>query len=179
MAGMPWPRSVTTVPGLGARRDVDLLVAVERRHAHGRAERRGRRGHVDDGDEVVAVADEALVLGDAHEHVEVAGRPAALAGVAAAGQADALLVGDAGRHVHVERLAHRLAPAARARRAGLGGHPPLAAADVADLLAHELAERRARDRAQPAGAVAARQVSTSEPGSARLPWQRSQASTRS
>ena len=49
-----------------------------------RAERGERRGHVDHRDEVVAVAHEALVLADADDDVQVAGRPAALAGVAAA-----------------------------------------------------------------------------------------------
>ena len=42
--------------GLGAGVDLDVDVAVERRRLHGGAERRQRRGDVDDGDEVVAVA---------------------------------------------------------------------------------------------------------------------------
>ena len=62
-------------------------------------------------DEVVAVAQEALVLGDAHEHVQVAGRAAAVAGVAAPGDADALLVGDPGGDVDLRACA----PAACAR----------------------------------------------------------------
>ena len=54
---------------------------------------------------------EALVLSDTHEHVEVPRRPAALAGVAAAAQPDALPAGDPGGHVHLERLVNG-APAA-------------------------------------------------------------------
>ena len=77
-----------------------------------------------------------------HQHVEVAGRAAALAGVAAAAQPDALLVGDPRRHVDLERLARRAAPAPAALGAGLAGHLALAAADVAGLGAHQLAERR-------------------------------------
>ena len=83
--------------------ETDLVRAVERRDADARAERGDGRGHVDHGDEVVAVADEALVLGDVDEHVEVAGRRAGLAGVAVAAQADALAVGDAGRDVDAQR----------------------------------------------------------------------------
>ena len=83
--------------GLGAGGHLDLLVAVERGHAHGRAERRRRGGHVDHGHQVVAVAQEALVLAHVDQHVQIAGRAAALARVAAAREPDALVVGDAGR----------------------------------------------------------------------------------
>src|SRR3712207_7507923 len=48
------------------------------------------RRHVDHGDQVLAVAQEARVLTHAHDDVEVAGRPAGLALVAAAGEPDAL-----------------------------------------------------------------------------------------
>ena len=42
--------------------------------------------------QVLAVADEALVLAHAHQHVEVAGGPAALARVPAPAEPDALAV---------------------------------------------------------------------------------------
>ena len=74
---MPWPRSVDRLARLRAGPDVDVLGAVERRHLELRAERGERRGDVEHRDEVVAVADEALVRLDRDEHVEVAGRRAA------------------------------------------------------------------------------------------------------
>ena len=80
-----------------------------------------------DGDEVVAVAQEALVGGDADEDVEVAGRAAALARVPAAAEADALAVGDALGHVDAQRPAAHLAPAAVALLARLRGDLALAA----------------------------------------------------
>src|SRR5262249_14424345 len=107
------------------------------------------------GDEVVAVADEALVGRDVGEHVEVAGRAAALARVAAAGQADALPVGDARGDVDAQRAPAHLAPAALAALAGLLGHTAVAAPDVAADLAQHLPERRGRDRLQDALAAAA------------------------
>ena len=81
---MPRPRSVITVPGCvpagtstsSSPSSVGTETVVP--------ERRVRRRQVDHGDQVVAVAHEALVLGHLHEHVEVAGRAAVVAGVAAA-----------------------------------------------------------------------------------------------
>ena len=64
-------------------------------------------GDVDDGDEVAAVAQEALVLGDAHDDVEVAVRAAALARVPAGRDVDPLAVGDAGRHADLARACAR------------------------------------------------------------------------
>ena len=168
---MPRPRSTISRragcrPGPRARTG-----AVERRDLDRRAERRQRRGHVDHRDQVLAVAQEALVLAHPHDDVEVAGRAAVLARVAAAREPDALAVGDARRDV--DRDAARLAHDARAVAlvAGRLGHAAVAAADVADRGAHELAERRARDALVLAGAVAVRQVTIGVPGSAPLPLQ--------
>ena len=58
-------------------------------------------------------------------------------------------------HVHAERLAHGAPSPAFALVAGLLRDLALAAADVAGLLAHQLAERRPADGAQAAGAAAA------------------------
>src|SRR4051794_21862473 len=140
---------------LRAGRDVDLHLAVERRRRQLRPQRRQRRGDVEHGDEVVAVAQEALVGLDAHEHVQVARRPTALAGVTAPAEPDPLAVGDAARHVDAQRAPAHLAPAAVAVLARLGGHLALAVADVAGRLAHDLPERRAAHRLQDAHAAAA------------------------
>jgi hypothetical protein len=98
------------------------------------------------------------------EDVEVAGRPAALARVAAPAQADALAVGDARRHVDIERPAADLAPATVAALAGRLGGAPLAAADVAGDLPDDLPERRARHRLQDACAAAALARDDRRPG---------------
>ncbi len=130
-----------TSPGCvpGATLHVDL--AVERRDRQRHPDRRRRRGDVEHGDEVVAVAQEALVGLHVHEHVEVPGRPAAVAGVPAAAEAHALAVVDPGGDVDAQRASSHLAPAALAALARLFGGPAVAAADVAGHLAHNLAER--------------------------------------
>jgi hypothetical protein len=61
-------------------------------------------------------------------------------------------------------------------RARLLGHAALAAAHVAGDLAHDLPEGRPRHRLQHAGAAAALAGDDRRPGSAPLPWQRSQVS---
>ena len=133
-----------------------------------------------DGHQVVAVAQEALVLGDAHEHVEVARRPAALAGVAAAGER-----GCAGRP--------RSPPARRpagacGRRRGRGPRhsehgvsatlpsPPQTSQATARTTCPNGVRETARSWPEPPQRS---QVSIGVPGSAPLPWQRSQASTTS
>ncbi len=59
---MPWPRSVMLSPGCVPAVERDLLRAVERRHAERAPSAADGGGDVDDRHEVVAVADEALVL---------------------------------------------------------------------------------------------------------------------
>ena len=78
----PQPAQHLAVARLGAGRDLDLLLAVERRDGHRAAEHRGGRGHLDDADEVGALAAKALVVGDVDLDVEVAGARPGLAGVA-------------------------------------------------------------------------------------------------
>ena len=69
---MPRPRSRIVSPGWVPGGDLDRDVAVERRHLDRRAERGQRRRDVDDGDQVLGVAQEALVLAHPHDDVEVA-----------------------------------------------------------------------------------------------------------
>jgi hypothetical protein len=76
--------------------------------------------------------------------------------VAAAAEADALLVGDPRRHLDLKALAHGAPPAPLALMARLGGDAALTPAGFTRLLAHELAERGARDSPHPSGAVAGR-----------------------
>ena len=139
-----------------------------------------RRRHVDDRDEVVAVAHEALVLAHAHEHVEVARRAAALARVAAAGEADPLAVVDPGRDVDLERAAADRASAPAALGARLARRccpsPPQTSHTVARTI---WPNGVAAHRLQLAGAPQRAQVSIGVPGSAPLPWQCSQRATAS
>src|ERR671915_303561 len=133
-------------PRLRAGRYVDLLVAVQRGHRDGGAERRRRGRHVHHGDEVVAVAHEALVLRHANEHVEVPRRAAALPGVAPAGEPDALLVGDPGRHVHFERALPPHGHVAALHAAGAA-----ATAEGAEGIAAEEGVEYVRERPEPVG----------------------------
>src|SRR6185312_1397660 len=105
-------------------------LGVERRHLDAAAERglhhRDRHLAVDVG----SLALEQLVAAHREEHVEVARRAAARAGLALAGEADARAVLDAGRDVDLERL---VAP--HAALAGTG------AARLVDHLARAMAGR--------------------------------------
>src|SRR4051794_8999653 len=141
---------------LRAGRDLERDRPVERRDVDRRAERRRRRRDVDHRHEVLAVAQEALVLAHAHHHVEVAGRPTALARVPPAGDPDALAVRDPGRDVDAHRAVLDPVRAAAAHLARLLGHAAVAAAHVADPRSHELAEARAGNGLDLAGALAAR-----------------------
>ena len=157
---------------LRAGRDLQLERLVQRRHVERRAERGERGGHVDDGHEVVAVAHEALVLGDAHEHVQVAGRAALLARVAATGEADPLAVGDPSGHV--DRQRQRARPCARARgtrlHGCLGTRP--SPSQVSQTVARTTWPNGVRVTARSWPAPPQRShVSIGVPGSAPLPWQ--------
>src|SRR5512133_1002864 len=61
---------------LGAGRNGDLARARQRLDVDRRAQHRHRRRHVDDRDDALAVAVKALVLGDSHLDVEIAGAAA-------------------------------------------------------------------------------------------------------
>src|SRR5205807_3266300 len=105
---------------------------------------------------IVAVAHEPVVRDHVDEHVDVAGRAAPLARVAAPGQPDPLLVVDPGRDVDAEAPPRGLASAPAALLAGRLGDAPVTAASIADGRAHQLSERRPRDRTKLAGSAAAR-----------------------
>ena len=142
--GMPSPRSVSTSPGCVPARQLDGRCALERGDLQRGAERRERRGHVEHGDQVVALAHEARVLANAHEHVEVPGgalRPRR--------RGPCRRGGCAGRRRYPRGCRHR-ARVARARRprpaalvAGLARDAPVAVADVARHRPDHLPERRA------------------------------------
>ena len=112
-AHVPAPSTAERGHALAAQRD-DLArlraglelqrgVAFERRHLQGRAESGEGSGDIYGGDEVIAVAHEALVLAHPHEHIQIARARAQLASVAATGKADALPIGDARRNLDLER----------------------------------------------------------------------------
>ena len=110
--GMPAPRITRTSPGCAPGSNSSSTspsivgtVAVV-------AQRSLRDRQVDLRDQVVALADEARVGPDADEHVQVAGAPAELAGVALAAEPDALAVVDPRRDLDREPSA----PRRRARR---------------------------------------------------------------
>ena len=149
--GGPSPRRRWTVPCWVPGRHADPLRAGERRHLDRRAldrlDDRDRDVHL----EVVALALEDRALGDARDHVQVAGRAAAAAGLALAGQPHAAAVAHARRDVHLvaldlARLAAAVAGRARVLDLGAG-----AAADAARLRDREEALRLGLDAAALAG----------------------------
>src|SRR3546814_15759188 len=91
----PYTTLFRSLAGLGFGGDADLGLTVERRHAHGVAERGLRNADRDFAVQVVAVAHEDLVRAHAHLDVQVARRRARRAGLALAGQADAVAAVDA------------------------------------------------------------------------------------
>src|SRR5215207_4807504 len=123
LAAQPLDRPVP-----GAAGHAQLLDAVERRHLDVRAADR-----LGDGDrhldlEVVALAPEDRRLLDAGDHVEVAGRTAAQAGLALAGQPDPRALLDAGGDVDLVLLELARAALALAGMAGVLDDGPGAAA---------------------------------------------------
>src|SRR5205814_4239120 len=88
--------------GLRAGGDLELSEAVDHRHLDGRTECRQRRGHVDDRDQVVLMANEARVLANPYLDVQVARRAAVFSGMASAGDPDPLSVLDPGGDVDGE-----------------------------------------------------------------------------
>src|SRR5215203_3771950 len=140
---------------LRARLQLDLLLALERRHRHRRPQHRLGRRDRDDADQVATVALEALVLRDPNLHVEIPGWRPRLAGMAGAADPHPLSVFDPGRDV--DRTGPAL-PGATAAAADLArglrdfAGPP---ADVAGDAADHLPERRSRHLSQLAGAAAA------------------------
>ena len=152
----PAAAQLDRLAGLRARAHVDVLGALERRHLELGAERGQRRGHVEHRDEVVAVADEALVRRDRDEHVEVARRPRPprRRGRGPLTRMRWPSAIPAGMSI-ADRVREHLAPAAVAARAAPLGDLAVAAADVAGDRPRDLAERRAADGLQHAVAAAA------------------------
>src|SRR5208283_4003014 len=111
--------------------------------------------HVERGDQVIALAHEALVGPDADGDVQIAWRGTELARVAVTAQADALTVGDAGGHLDLEVALDRPAPAPATLAAWLLGDAAVAVAHVAEDGAHHLPERCAGDGLQLPAAAAA------------------------
>ena len=153
--GIPRPAQDAHLARLRARVELELDRAVERLDAD-----RGADGGLDDRqvdlrEDVVSLADEALVGADAHADVDVAGAAAERARVPLAGEADPLAVVDAGRDVDLELALLERAPRAVARLARMLDDAAGAAALRAGRLADELAEDAARDLLEPAGPAAA------------------------
>ncbi len=153
---MPSPRSVSTSPGW-----VPAGISIEAAPSSVgtssvRADRRQRRGHVERGDQVVALAHEALVGAHPHEHVQVARRGARPRRRARwpprrMRWPSAIPAGTS----TVELALGRAAAAPAALPAGLAGDASVAVAGVADDRAHHLPEGRAGHRLQLPGAAAA------------------------
>ena len=102
--------------------------------------------------DIGALALEQLVAAHRQEHVEIAGRPAARAGLALAGEPDARAVLDAGRDVDLERLLATHATLAGAAAARLVDHLAGAVTGMAGALDGE----EALLGAQPPAALAGR-----------------------
>src|SRR4051812_6688425 len=141
---------------LRPRRQLELLLPVERRDREGGAERGLREREVDGRVDVVAFAHESLVGADLHLDIDVACPTADEPGVPHAGQADLLSVVDPRRDL--DRQRPLLDDAAGAAALGAQSLDPAAGATArrAGLGADELAEDAPRHLLQPPGSVARR-----------------------
>ena len=102
---------------LRPRRQLELLLPVERRNREGGAERGLREGQVDRRVDVVPFAHESLVGTDPHLDVDVSGAAAGEPGVALAAQADPLAV----MNIALDAV-ERLLPELHAERAITSGY---------------------------------------------------------
>src|SRR2546428_2866755 len=149
------PAHAHHLPVLSAGRNPHLcFAAFDRRNADLVAERRLRRRDAGEVHEVVALAAEELMLFEADEHVEIAGRPAAHAGLALAGDAKLLPVVDAREDRERDLAVLSLAALAAAARADLVDRLSCAAAAWAGRHVDEAAEDRLLDLANLAAPVA-------------------------
>src|SRR5690606_7548725 len=158
-AGGAQPRHALPAQGahgarLGARLDVQLLDAVEGGQRQRGAQRGGRHRQLHRAVQVGAVAGEQLVRLLLHLHVEVAGRAAAGADLALAGQPDPHPVGDARRDAHGDLAPRPHASVAAALAARLRDHLAEAPAVRARPRGDDLAEERALHALHLAAAVA-------------------------
>ena len=119
--GIPRPRTTWTSPGWTPGGNSSSTVPSGVPTETPTAERRLDHRHVHGGDQIVAVAFEALVRSHAHEDENVAGGATLEAGMPFSAQPDPLSVVDSGRHLDVEcaireHPARALAACARRRR---------------------------------------------------------------
>ena len=173
-AGHPLPAQPEHVAVLAAGRHLELRDAVQDRHVHLGPERRLGEGQRERAVELVALAREEGVLAHVEDDVEIARRAAGQAPFALAGDAHLRALVDAGRDAHLERP--------------LLGHAALARAGLAraldDLALAAALGAGAGDReeallvAQLAAPLAGGALGPPDPGSAPLPWQVSQTSSR-
>ena len=137
--------------GLGAMRDLDERLALERGHHDVGAQRRLRKTHRHFAIKIVALALEDGVRAHVHFHVQVARLGARRAGFAFAGKADAVAGIDAGRDLHLQHLFVLHAAVAVAGLAGFGDGLAAATAGRAGLLHGEDAALHADLAATAAG----------------------------
>src|SRR5580704_15999674 len=113
---------------LRSRRDLELHLAFERRHFDLGSDRRLRETDRRLDDHVVVLAHEHLVLLDVDDDVEIALRPAAVAGLAFAAQLEPRAVVDPRRNFHGERFGFADSSLSLAFGARVGDDHALAAA---------------------------------------------------
>ena len=138
------PAKTRTSPGCVPGSNFELDCAVERLDRDRRAERRLHDRQVDLREDVVALAHEALVGADVHEHVQITRAPAERTGVTFARETDPLAVVDPGGNLDLERPLLERPPGAVARLARMLDDAAGAAALRAGRRADELAEDAAR-----------------------------------
>src|SRR4051794_3574718 len=127
-------------PGLGARRDFEFLIAVQRLQCEPRAERRLGDGDRQFREQIVTVAHESLVRGDTEMDVEIARRTTAGPGRATTGEPQRRPGIDACWHLDLIRLLRHDPSVAVAGRTRGGDDLARAAAAVARRSRHHLAE---------------------------------------
>src|SRR3990170_2374614 len=120
--------------GLGAGRDLEIGAPIESRNFHFTAECCCREAHRHLAVQVVAVAFEQIVRLEAHLHIQIARRSAALAGLTLAREPNLVAFIHAGRHFHRQGLADLDAPLAVAGIARALDHLAAAAARGTGLL---------------------------------------------
>src|SRR5439155_12267493 len=134
--------------------DLELDLPLGRGHGDGRADGGVHHGQPDHRDQVVAVADEAVVGPHAHLDEGIAGMATGDTGVPLPLDANPLAVVDPGGDLDVERPLLDEPPLSVAALAWrLDDHPGAAAARAAGC-AHELTEHALRDLLDPAGPAA-------------------------
>ena len=143
-------------PRLGPRLDLQVLLAVRRRHPDARSQRRLGDRERELVEELRALALERRMRRDVDRHVQAARRSPARPDLALRREADLVAVVDAGRHADAEAL-RALAPAvAAAVLAGLLHDLALAATARAGDHVHHLAQHRLADVADLPPALALR-----------------------